>query len=91
MFWMVFVGLLVGLLAKLFLPGRDPGGVIVTVLIGIAGSMIAGFFGRATGWYGEFESAGFITSTLGAIALLIVYRVLSRSQRSGKSGLTRVA
>ena len=91
MFWMIFVGLLVGLLAKLFLPGRDPGGLIVTILIGIAGSMIAGFFGRATGWYGEFESAGFIASTLGAIALLIVYRVLSRSERTGKSDLTRVA
>ena len=91
MFWMVFVGLLVGLLAKLFLPGRDPGGVIVTILIGIAGSMIAGFFGRATGWYGQFESAGFIASTLGAIALLIVYRVLSRNGRSGKSDIKRVA
>ena len=91
MFWMVFVGLLVGLLAKLFLPGRDPGGVIVTILLGIAGSMIAGLFGRATVWYGEFESAGFITSTLGAIALLMVYRVLSRGGRSGKSDVRRVA
>jgi uncharacterized membrane protein YeaQ/YmgE (transglycosylase-associated protein family) len=89
MFWMIFVGLLVGILAKLFMPGRDPGGIVVTILIGIAGSFIAGFLGRAVGWYGELETAGFIASTLGAIALLILYRVLSG--RSGKRAFTTAA
>jgi uncharacterized membrane protein YeaQ/YmgE (transglycosylase-associated protein family) len=91
MIWMIFVGLFVGILAKLYMPGRDPGGIVVTILIGIAGSIIAGFLGRAIGWYGEGEPAGFIASTLGAIVLLILYRVLSAGGRSGKSDLTRAA
>lgn len=91
MFWMIFVGLFVGILAKLYMPGRDPGGVIVTILIGIAGSIIVGFLGRAISWYGEGEPTGFIASILGAIVLLILYRVLSRGGRPGKSDLTRAA
>jgi uncharacterized membrane protein YeaQ/YmgE (transglycosylase-associated protein family) len=92
MIWMIFVGLLVGILAKLYMPGRDPGGIVVTILIGIAGSIVAGFLGRAIGWYGESEPAGFIASILGAIVLLILYRALSRGGRSGKSkDLTRAA
>ena len=92
MIWMIFVGLFVGILAKLYMPGRDPGGIVVTILIGIAGSIIAGFLGRAIGGYGEGEPAGFIASILGAIVLLILYRALSRGGRSGKSkDLTRAA
>ena len=74
--WMLLVGLIVGAIAKLFMPGRDPGGVLVTMLIGIAGSIIAGFIGRAAGWYAEGEAAGFIASILGAVVLLAIYRAI---------------
>jgi Predicted membrane protein len=73
--WMCIIGLIAGALAKLIMPGRDPGGIIVTMLIGIAGSLIAGFLGRALGWYAEGEGAGFLMSVLGAILLLAVYRM----------------
>ena len=71
--WIVF-GLIVGALAKLLMPGRDPGGIWVTIALGIAGAVVAGFLGRAMGWYQTNEPAGFITATLGAILLLFVYR-----------------
>ena len=91
MLWMILVGLLVGVVAKLLMPGRDPGGLVITILIGIAGSIIAGFIGRSIGWYNAGEPAGFIASILGAIALLFLYRALAGRGRSGKDGLTRVA
>jgi uncharacterized membrane protein YeaQ/YmgE (transglycosylase-associated protein family) len=72
--WIVF-GLVVGVIAKLLMPGRDPGGFIVTVLLGIAGAVVGGYIGRALGWYGPEEPAGFIVATLGAILLLVVYRM----------------
>lgn len=71
---MLIIGLVVGALAKLIMPGRDPGGVIVTMLIGVAGSLIAGFLGRSLGWYGAEQGPGFIASIIGAILLLAVYR-----------------
>ena len=74
--WMLIIGLVVGAIAKLIMPGKDPGGIIVTMLIGIAGALIAGFLGRAVGWYQEGEAAGFIASVIGAILLLIVYRMV---------------
>ena len=74
--WMIIVGLVVGAIAKLFMPGRDPGGVIVTMLIGIAGAVIAGFIGRSIGWYQPGESAGFIASIIGAVILLVIYRAI---------------
>ena len=74
--WMLIIGLVIGALAKLIIPGKDPGGIIVTMLIGIAGALIAGFLGRAVGWYQEGEAAGFIASVIGAILLLIVYRMV---------------
>ncbi len=73
--WMVF-GLIVGAIAKLVMPGRDPGGIIVTMLLGVAGAMIGGFLGRTLGWYGPNQAAGFLMSLLGAIVLLALYRVL---------------
>ena len=73
--WMLLVGLVIGFIAKLLMPGKDPGGIIVTMLIGIVGALIAGFLGRAVGWYHEGEPAGFIASIVGAILLLIVYRM----------------
>ena len=74
--WMLLIGLVVGALAKLFMPGRDPGGIIVTMLIGLAGSALAGFIGRAVGWYNAGQAAGFIASIIGAVLLLIIYRAL---------------
>ena len=77
--WMALVGLVVGALAKLVMPGRDPGGVIVTALIGLAGGLLAAVIGRAAGWYNHNEGAGFIASIIGAVLLLAVYRaVISR-------------
>jgi uncharacterized membrane protein YeaQ/YmgE (transglycosylase-associated protein family) len=72
--WIVF-GLIVGAIAKLLMPGRDPGGFIVTILLGIAGALIGGFLGRALGWYREGEPAGFVMSLLGAVVLLFIYRL----------------
>ena len=73
--WMLIIGLIVGAVAKLIMPGKDPGGIIVTILLGIAGAFLAGFLGRAMGWYGEGDAAGFIASVIGAIILLIIYRM----------------
>jgi uncharacterized membrane protein YeaQ/YmgE (transglycosylase-associated protein family) len=79
---MLIIGLIVGALAKLFMPGKDPGGVIVTMLIGIAGSFIAGFIGRAVGWYRDPGSTpGIIASILGAMLLLFIYRLILGSRR----------
>ena len=75
--WIVF-GLVVGIIAKLLMPGRDPGGFIVTILLGIAGALLGGFIGRAMGFYGESEGAGWIISILGAILLLGIYRMMVR-------------
>ena len=74
--WVMIIGLIVGSLAKLIMPGRDPGGIIVTMLLGIAGSLVGGVLGRLLGLYGPGESAGFIVSTLGAILLLALYRLI---------------
>ena len=75
--WILF-GLVIGIIAKLLTPGRDPGGFIVTTLLGIAGAMIGGFVGSAIGFYGEGESAGWLMSILGAVILLALYRMLAR-------------
>jgi uncharacterized membrane protein YeaQ/YmgE (transglycosylase-associated protein family) len=74
--WAIIIGLIVGALAKFIMPGKDPGGIIVTILIGIAGSLIATFLGRTLGWYAAGQSAGFIMSLLGAILLLWIYRMV---------------
>jgi uncharacterized membrane protein YeaQ/YmgE (transglycosylase-associated protein family) len=79
--WMLIIGLVVGALAKLVMPGKDPGGVIITILIGIAGSLIAGFLGRSLNWYGPNESAGFIASIVGALVLLAGYRLIVSRRR----------
>jgi uncharacterized membrane protein YeaQ/YmgE (transglycosylase-associated protein family) len=71
--WIVF-GLVVGVVAKLLMPGRDPGGMVLTIALGITGALVAGFIGRALGWYLPNEPAGFIMATLGAVLLLFIYR-----------------
>lgn len=74
--WTLVIGLVVGAIAKLLMPGRDPGGCIITMLIGIAGAFVAGFLGRALGWYEVGQPAGFIASIIGAMLLLLVYRLV---------------
>lgn len=76
--WTAIVGLVIGALAKLFMPGRDPGGFIVTILLGVAGSFLAGYIGKAAGLYRAGQSAGFIASIVGAMALLLAYRLVMK-------------
>jgi uncharacterized membrane protein YeaQ/YmgE (transglycosylase-associated protein family) len=76
--WILLIGLIVGALAKLVMPGKDPGGAIITILLGIAGSFLANYIGRAAGWYAPNESAGFIASIIGAVILLALYRLVVR-------------
>ena len=73
--WIIF-GVIVGAIAKLLMPGRDPGGFIVTMLLGIAGAVTGGFLGRVLGWYGPNDGAGFFMSLIGAILLLWIYRMM---------------
>lgn len=75
--WIVF-GLIAGVIAKLLMPGKDPGGFIVTILLGIAGAFLGGFVGRTLGLYSEGEPAGLIMAIVGAIILLALYRVFTR-------------
>ncbi len=80
--WMIF-GLFVGLVAKIVMPGRDPGGLIVTILLGIAGAVLGGFLGRALGLYREGDAVGFMVAVLGALVLLVFYRVVGGRTRRG--------
>jgi uncharacterized membrane protein YeaQ/YmgE (transglycosylase-associated protein family) len=82
--WTLIIGLVVGAIAKLIMPGRDPGGIIVTMLIGVAGAMLAGFLGRAMGWYSDPGTGpGIIASIIGALILLFLYRLFT-----GRKGRT---
>jgi uncharacterized membrane protein YeaQ/YmgE (transglycosylase-associated protein family) len=77
--WAMIVGLVVGALAKLVMPGRDPGGVLITMLLGLAGSVVAYFIGRALGWYTAYGTGpGIIASILGAMLVLFIYRMARR-------------
>ena len=78
--WIIF-GLIVGLVAKFLMPGRDPGGFIITAVLGIVGGVVGGFLGRAIGWYGPNDPVGFVMAVLGAIVLLAVYRLVARRPR----------
>ena len=73
--WIIF-GLIVGIVAKFLMPGRDPGGFVITAVLGIVGALLGGYLGRAMGWYGEGEPAGFIVAVIGAIIVLLLYRLL---------------
>ena len=74
--WMCLIGLIAGAVAKFIMPGKDPGGIIITMLLGIAGSILAGYLGRVLGFYQEGQPAGFIMSVVGAIVLLGIYRLV---------------
>jgi uncharacterized membrane protein YeaQ/YmgE (transglycosylase-associated protein family) len=76
--WIIF-GLIVGIIAKFLMPGRDPGGFIITTLLGIAGALVGGFLGRFLGLYGEGDPVGFVMAIIGSIVLLLIYRMASRS------------
>ncbi len=80
--WVLLIGLVIGAVAKFLMPGKDPGGFVVTMLIGIAGSLVATWLGRAVGLYQEGQSAGFIMSVVGAVLLLAIYHVIRRKQTS---------
>ncbi len=75
--WAIIIGLIVGAVAKLIMPGRDPGGIIVTILLGIGGSLVATWIGQAVGWYRPGQGAGFIASVVGAIIILAIYRAVA--------------
>lgn len=81
--WTLIIGLIIGAVAKFLMPGKDPGGFIVTIILGIAGSFLATYIGRAMGFYRDGSAAGFIASVIGAIILLIIYRMFR-----GKSAAT---
>ena len=76
--WTLIIGLLAGIVAKLLTPGRDPGGFIITILLGIAGAFLATWLGQAIGWYQAGEGAGFIGAVVGAVIILIIYRLIAR-------------
>ena len=75
--WWIIIGGVAGAIAKLIMPGKDPGGIIVTILLGIAGAFLAGFLGQAVGWYDRGEGAGFIAAIVGALILLALYRMVA--------------
>lgn len=74
--WELIIGVVVGAIAKFLMPGKDPGGIWITMIIGIAGSILATYIGQSVGWYQAGQGAGFIMSVVGAIVLLIIYRVI---------------
>ena len=74
--WIAIIGLIAGALAKFIMPGKDPGGIWITMALGVAGAFVANFLGGALGWYGQDHNAGIIGSTLGAILLLLIYRMV---------------
>jgi uncharacterized membrane protein YeaQ/YmgE (transglycosylase-associated protein family) len=81
--WTLIIGLVVGAIAKLLMPGKDPGGVIVTMLIGVAGALLAGFLGKQLGWYNSpGEGPGIIASIIGAMILLLIYRLFVGRRRT---------
>ena len=75
--WLV-IGILAGGLAKLIMPGKDPGGCLVTIALGVAGALMMGFLGNALGWYSQGQAGGFIAATIGAVILLFIYRLIQR-------------
>lgn len=83
--WTAIVGLIAGALAKFIMPGKDPGGIWITMGLGVAGAFVANFLGGALGWYGQGKSAGIIGSTIGAILILLIYRMVKGKQSSSAS------
>ncbi len=82
MIWTLLIGLLIGIVAKFLMPGRDPGGFIITILLGIGGAMLSGWAGDAMGIYHTGEPAGFLAAVLGAMVILFIYRQLSSKNKA---------
>jgi uncharacterized membrane protein YeaQ/YmgE (transglycosylase-associated protein family) len=80
--WTLVIGLIAGIVAKLLMPGKDPGGFIITILLGIAGAFVATYLGQAIGWYEAGQQAGFIGAVVGAVLILIIYRMVRRRSAS---------
>lgn len=80
--WTLIIGLIVGALAKFVMPGRDPGGIIITILLGVAGAFVGGWVGHALGWYSAGEGPGIIMSVIGAVILLGIYRLVIGRRRT---------
>lgn len=80
--WTIIIGFIVGLIAKFLMPGRDPGGFIITTILGIIGAVVATYLGQAVGWYGPGQGAGFIASIVGAVIVLFIYRMVARRSNS---------
>ena len=76
--WIILIGFFAGVVAKLIMPGRDPGGFIITTLLGIVGAFVATYLGQAVGWYQADEGAGFIGAVIGAVILLAIYHAIRR-------------
>jgi uncharacterized membrane protein YeaQ/YmgE (transglycosylase-associated protein family) len=80
--WTIIIGFLAGLVAKFLMPGKDPGGFIITTLLGIAGALLSTYLGQALGWYQAGQSAGFIGAIVGAIILLLLYRIFFKKKQA---------
>lgn len=80
MIWTLLVGLVVGAVAKFIMPGKDPGGIFVTMLLGVAGSFVAGWLGSRAGFYNEGDPIGFVASVIGAMILLFIYRLITKGK-----------
>ena len=81
--WWILIGLVAGAIAKAIMPGRDPGGCLITIILGIGGAVLAGFLGQQLGWYRQGEGAGFLAAIVGAVLILFIYRLVTRmSNRS---------
>jgi len=78
--WTALIGIVVGAIAKLIMPGKDPGGILITMILGIAGSFLGTFLGKMVGHYQDGETAGFLMSLIGAIILLAIYHFIKRKQ-----------
>jgi uncharacterized membrane protein YeaQ/YmgE (transglycosylase-associated protein family) len=78
----LIVGLIVGALAKLVMPGKDPGGILITMLLGVAGAFIAGMLGHSLGWYAVGDGPGILASVVGSVILLGIYRLVARPRRA---------
>jgi uncharacterized membrane protein YeaQ/YmgE (transglycosylase-associated protein family) len=81
--WMIIIGFVIGLVARALMPGRDPAGFIMTVVLGIVGSLISGYLGQALGLYSAGEPAGFLASVVGAMVVLFIYRASMRGRTTG--------
>ena len=85
--WAIIIGFIVGLIAKMLMPGRDPGGFIVTTLLGIVGAFVATYLGQAVGWYRAGEGAGFIGAVVGAVVVLAIWSMVTRRSSTGDGAL----